>query len=322
MVRLAGILFYVCLAVLVVSCTDSFEDDLEKKASRLFYIENNHRMILLSRETSPSFDVKSVSWWMSHINGEKSNQGADCFGNLLCQYRADHSSLDIMDMRQRRHVASISLLSLGSAYHCNNADFSNFFYDEADDFPLLYSSHQGEDARCILVDRIFKVGGEYKLETIQTIEIPYEIDESLQYTPDAIIDKENQYVYVYTGNTIPLTSFYIYKFRLPSFTKGKVSLTEKDIEAIWVITDNPPKYKQGGMIKNQNLYLMEGVPGWDSDNILRVIDLQKGSYTMINLTKRFNAIWEPEDIFWYNGNFYIASNRSGIYQVQFKKLIP
>ena len=307
--RIFGIILYFSIIVLEAGCAVSTENI----ATHVF-----DNKITLYQETTPSIEIMGIYRWMSQLGGEESNQGADAYGDLLCQFRADHSSLDIMDMRQKNHVATIPLQSLGSAYHCNNADFSNFFYKDSDEFPLLYSSHQGKDARCILVDRIYKVKEEYQLKTVQIIRIPYNLDEPLQYTPDAIIDEDNSFLYVYTGNTEPTTSLYIYKFRMPKFVEGITTLSENDIEAVWIISDNPPKYKQGGTIKDGIIYLMEGVPRWGADNILRVIDLQRGLYSIINLSKDFNVKWEPEDIFWYDDCLYAASNRSGIYQIKVK----
>lgn len=272
---------------------------------------------VLHYEESIGFVITGATKWMTQVKGGNSRQGADCFQNLLLQFRVNHTAIDIMDMEQRKHVLTVVLPSLGNAYHCNNADFSNTFYDETDAFPLLYSSHQGKAARCILVDRIIYEGEDVKLKTIQRIDIPFELDKPLEYTPDAIIDKDNNFLYVYTGNTIPITDFFIYKFRLPSISEGgTVRLTKEDAISCWTICDNPSFYKQGGMVKDDVMYIMEGVPAWDKDNILRIIDLKNNSYKLINLSKELNVKWEPEDIFIYKNDFYVASNRMGVFKLK------
>lgn len=323
-----NLLTFFMLVSVLPACTTAEDDEYEEMADarNLAITKADTAMansIDFSQKTRLQYDeaidfnINSISRWMTQKQGEKSNQGADCYQNFLCQFRVDHTALDIMDMESRQHFATITLNSLGSAYHCNNADFSNTFYEETDAFPLLYSSHQGKSARCILVDRIYKDGNEYRMETIQRIEVPFEIDDPLQYTPDAILDKDNHFLYVYTGNTIPITDFYIYKFRLPSIHEGEVvRLTKKDAVSCWTINDSPSYYKQGGMIKDNVLYIMEGVPGWNTDNILRVIDLNREGYKLINLSKALNSNWEPEDIFIFNNNFFIASNRAGIYKLE------
>lgn len=275
--------------------------------------------VVLKKDESIDFSIKKVSYWMNQITGDKSNQGGDCFKNVLCQFRADYSYLDFMDMKSKKPVATVSLATLGKSYHCNNADFSDIFYTVSDEFPLLYSSHQGKDARCILVDRINKNNGQYVVETVQRIDLPYEEEMPLQYTPDAIIDKDHDFLYVYTGNTITLTDFYIYQFRLPGVQEGDyLKLTKEDIICKWAIFEDPAYYKQGGMMKDGLLYIMEGVPKWNTDNILRIIDLKHFCYKTINLSKSFGVDWEPEDIFMYNDDFYITSMRSGIYHIILK----
>lgn len=224
-----------------------------------------------------------------------------------------------MDIKEKKHVATINLTSLPGAYHCNNADFGKSFYSEEDEFPLLYSSHQGRNARCILVDRIMRDGEQYKLQTVQTIFIPWELDDRLCYTPDAIIDKENDFIYVYTGNTSPVTDFFIFKFRLPALHEGDVKLSRNDLLSSWVIFNNPLYYKQGGAINNNIIYILEGVPVWQADNILRIIDLSNCTYKTINLSKDYSLNWEPEDVFFYNNRLYIASNQAGFYLVNMEE---
>lgn len=311
---LLRILPYLVLSAFTFGCSsavlDDYEDQIRSKEKEKTIIQYDNSIV---------YCVKNISRWMTQVQGGKSCQGADCYRNLLCQFRVDHTALDIMDMEKKCHVATIVLPPLGSAFHCNNADFSNTFYKDTDEFPLLYSSQQGKGVRCILVDRIYKEGEDYQLETIQRIDIPYEIDVPLQYSPDAIVDKENNYLYVYTGGTIPATDFYVYKFRMPSFTEGNVRLTEKDILSEWVIRGNPAYYKQGGMIKDDVLYIMEGVPRWGTDNILRIINLNQNSFSLINLSELTNVKWESEDIFWYDNSLFIASNNSGIYRLEIEE---
>lgn len=300
-------IFSISIVTLMLGCSSNYYQDI--------ILPDENRKTPILQDISTDYYIRSLSRWMTHTQSGSSCQGADCHGNLLCQYRVDHTALDIYDLNQKCYVATITLSSLGSAFHCNNADFSNTYYNNTDEFPLLYSSQQGKNARCILVDRIYKTGEEFHLETIQRIDIPYEIDIPLQYSPDALIDKDKNCLYVYTGGTIPLTDFYIYKFRLPSPSEGNVRLTKEDILSEWVIEGCPAYYKQGGMVKDGVLYIMEGVPGWNTDNIIRIININKNTFTLINLTELLNVKWEAEDIFLHDDCFFIASNKSGIYRI-------
>ena len=150
------------------------------------------------------------------------------------------------------------------------------------------------------------------LETVQRIDLPFEDEVPLQYTPDAVIDKKNGFIYVYTGNTIPITDFYIYQFRLPSIEDGEVvKLKEEDIISKWVVKDNPAYYKQGGIMRDGVLITLEGM----SDNKMRIIDLENHRYKLIDLKKDYGANWEPEDIFEIDDQLFMVSSGQGIYQV-------
>ncbi len=273
----------------------------------------------LVNKDSVGIEILGITNWMHNIPGTKYKQGTDCYKNFVCQFCAEHSSLYIFDIEKKELVTTVTLPALGSAYHCNNVDFSSTFYDETDPFPLLYSSHQGRDARCVLVDRIYYDGDDYKVETIQRIDIPFEIDLPLGYSPDVILDKDNNYLYVYAGNTRTITDFYIYKFRLPHWKKENVKLKGRDLLSSWVIKGNPSYYKQGGMVSNNVLYVVEGVPGLYTDNKLRVIDLDAGSYKVFNLTEMFDAKWEPEDVFMFDNKLFVASSQSGIFLLHLKE---
>lgn len=306
--------FEYSLAVLIlttISCSSTEWEEWEEKGGAT----EKDGFLILKNDNSAGPDVFNVVQLLDFCKG---TQGGDAYNQYLCQYKNEHTGIYITDLKNGNIAASISLNSLGSSYHCNNADFGKTFYAEGDEFPLLYTSQQGKDARCILVDRIFKKDGKYTMETVQRIELPYEDERPLQFTPDAIIDKEGGYIYVYTGNTRPITDFYIYQFRLPDIAEGDhIMLKKEDIISKWAIFGDPAFYKQGGLFWNGNLYVLEGIPRGSADNILRIINLKECKYKTVNLTNLFGAQWEPEDLFVYEGNLYAAGigTDAGIYQL-------
>ncbi|MBR4388615.1 MAG: hypothetical protein IKT00_05505 [Prevotella sp.] len=269
--------------------------------------------IVLDKDESIHFNIEKVDYWMRQPRGNRGKQGGDAYNGYLCQFEGGHSLLDIIDIKNKQLITTIQP-EYNENYPCNNADFSNTLYDSQDEFPLLYSSQYGKYARCIVVDRIFKQGENYKIETVQRIDLPCEKEKPLQYSPDAILDKKNGFIYVYAGKTSPITDFYIYQFRLPKIEDGKViKLKENDIVSRWVILNDPAYYKQGGIFINGLLITMEG----KSDNKMRIIDLENHRYKLIDLKSDFGAKWEPEDIFEVDGEIFIASGGTGIYKIVF-----
>lgn len=337
------LLFFLCLCFLgVLSCSNGDEDDytkedipdqdtiiVDKKDTLIvnqdtivvdkkdtIIIEKDYKdetpFIVLSEDESIDFNIEKVVYWMSQPRGFRSKQGADAYNGYLFQLQGGHSYVDILDIKNKAQIATVEI-AIYDIFHCNNADFSSSFYDKFDDFPLFYSSQQDRYARCVVADRITKQGDYYVFQTVQRINLPSSNNTPLLYTPDAVVDRENGYLYVYTGNTIPITDFYIYQFRLPKIDEGEVvQLSERDILSKWVIKGNPAYYKQGGMMKDGLLITLEGM----SDNKMRIIDLKNHRYKLIDLAKDYGAKWEPEDIFEVDGELFIASGATGIYKIE------
>ena len=310
-----------CLLVLF-SCSNREQDDMiidkivekdtiivDKKDTIVIGKDTNKKEYLfLNEDETINFHISKVEYWMRQPRAMRGKQGGDAYNGYFCQFEGGHSILDILDINNKQHITTLEL-EYNSDFHCNNADFSNTFYDIQDEFPLLYSSQQDRYARCIIVDRIIKRDGNYNLETIQKINLPYDKEEPLQHYPDAVIDNEKGFLFVYAGRS---TEFYIYKIRLPKIEEGEVvQLREEDIISRWVIFDNPARYRQGGRMVGNFLITLEG----KSDNKMRIIDLENHRYKLIDLKSDFGAKWEPEDIFEVDGELFIASGATGIYKI-------
>lgn len=331
------LLIYILLCVLVfLSCSNREQDDMiidkaierdtvivDKKDTIVInqndtiILENKDTIIIangfivLDKDESINFNIEKVVYWTKQIRGKRGKQGGDAYNGIFCQFESGHNILDIIDITNKQPINTIES-QYNENYHCNNADFSNIFYNINDEYPLLYSSQQGRFARCIIADRITQQNGNYMLETVQRIELPSDKEKPLQYSPDAVIDKDNGFIYVYTGMTTPITDFYIYKIRLPKIEEGDVvQLKDKDILSKWVIQNDPAYYKQGGRIIGRYLVTLEG----KSDNKMRIIDLENHRYKLIDLMSDFGAKWEPEDIFEIGGELFIASGATGIYKI-------
>ena len=265
--------------------------------------------IVLKEDSSLDFHIEKVEYWMKQPRGIRGKQGGDAYNGLFCQFEGGHSILDILDINNKQHITTLEL-EYNSDYHCNNADFSNTFYDLQDEFPLLYSSQQDRYARCIIVDRIVKRDGNYDLETVQKIYLPYDKEEPLQHYPDAVLDNENRFIYVYAGRSV---EFCLYKFRLPKIEEGEVvQLREEDILSRWAIFDNPARYRQGSKMIGDFIITLEG----RNDIKMRIIDLENHRDKLIDLKSDLGAKWEPEDIFVIDGEIFMASGATGIYKIE------
>ena len=161
-----------------------------------------------------------------------SEQGAALFGETAFAIRASGISFGWYNLRtgagrwvNGRLVNDCPFLSTpDSGWHCNSAQFSNTFYDENDEFPLLYiSGSEGTKATMFLVARIVRYNDKYTyhMELVQTVTMP----PTITY---ANIGIENGYLYIQNNTTI-------YKCAAPAIFDGNgdviptVTMADSDI---------------------------------------------------------------------------------------------
>ncbi len=240
------------------------------------------------------------------VQGPGSMQGADCYDKYLFQFCAGFSYASCYDMTNgtKQAIFKFSGAPEGYDYHCNNADFSNYFYYEDDEFPLIYVSHPNSGH--VTVCRITRKQKSFTLDVVQTIIFNHLTD------PDITIDKDNDYIYAsyFKNGTVHLNKYKTPDYRL----SGEVLITQDDI--LETIDTGTTVNRQGSVIEDGYYYLVEGIPSWGTDVFIKIVNLNNGSYTRINLTKKLGFYYEPEDVFFYNNDLYCATNfNQGVYKV-------
>lgn len=242
------------------------------------------------------------------VLGPGSMQGADCYDKFLFQFCDGFDYATCYDMSNGNRQALFKFLGApeGYNYHCNNADFSNDFYYDDDEFPLIYISQNAH--RHVVVCRIVRSNNSFSLDVVQTI-----IFKDL-YSLDIAIDNENGYMYNYAA--IGRNKLRLLKYKIPDYRlSGEVTLTKEDIMDTLDVSGYISDY-QGAKIKGNFLYLAEGVPSWGSEPCIRIVNLRNGSYSRFNLTRLFGFYYELEDVFFYNDELYLATNYGkGVYKI-------
>lgn len=241
------------------------------------------------------------------VQGPGSMQGADCYKNKLFQFCNGFHWGSCYDMSNGKRLALFKFAGgpEGASYHCNNADFSNYFYSEEDELPLIYVSQSGP--KHVSVCRLIRTQKSYDLEIVQTIVLKD------LYSPDAVIDKENGYIYGYVYYNDKRLR--LYKYKIPDYTISEEVVLTND-ELLEILDLGHVTYRQGATIKDGLLYMVEGVPSWGTDIYLRIVNIKNGSYSRISLTKACGFYQEAEDIFFYNGELYCATNYgNGVYKI-------
>lgn len=251
--------------------------------------------------------------YMDHDSSSGNVQGAASYGDYLFQFKNGSDGVYIYNLKERLFIQYLPLSHL-HWHHCSNASFSNIFYQEGDEFPLIYVS--GSDYQIynhIQVYRFEKTDSGFTCNQVQDIKLPPYNDNNLMYWTKVAMDNENCCMYIFS----PYQS-HITKMNIPDPHLGNLTMTDKDILDLFSVA--PMTHPQCGTIRNGILYIPCGVPQWGDTNYFRIIDLNKScDYKTYNMTEMgFNE--EVEGITFYNDQLlFVLNDRNGIYTVKFRK---
>lgn len=253
-----------------------------------------------------------ISKYMNQASGGGSVQGADCYGDYLFQFQDHNEAVFIYNLAHKSFVKKVDL-EPNSSNHCNQVSFSTIFYDENDNFPLLYvSGARSAGYNQIQVYRIMGEDENIEIEQIQEIVLPKRNEENYCYWTCSILDNENCFLYAYASNV----STRLIKFSIPDYNEETVVLTDSDIHEY--IPLEHIDHQQGGIIRNNFFYMIYGVPAWGDTVWLRIFNLEtKTEVVRYNLSE-LDFKGEPEGIFFYNDELYCVTNNSGIYKIRFR----
>lgn len=330
----ALLLFFLTITTTFISCGDDFfEEEIIYQNDSIIYTNDsiNHSnketpgdtTIIDTTRTDTTTNtpntnkdyvyIQEITKYMNQSSGGVSVQGADCYGDYLFQFQDKNAAVYIYNLKEKKYLGKVSLKP-NNNNHCNNTSFSRIFYQEGDEFPLIYVSGSGSGTyNQVQVYRITRSGSSFSLEQVQEIILPKASSANNLYWTGAILDNDNNYMYIY-GN---MNGAQIVRFNIPEAHQASVSLNDKDI--LEQFTLDKFTHQQGANIKDGLLYVFDGVPAWGDTNYLRIIDLKnKKELAKINIMEKGFKV-EPEGTFFYKKELYCASNNSGIYK--FKNVI-
>lgn len=294
------ILYIILISFLITSSCQ--EDD---------YLEE----IQITQESSIDEDgirLKIEKYMNQHSSG--SVQGASCYGDYLFQFQDHNENVYIYNVREKTYIETLGMEPV-QFNHCNNVSFSNIFFDERDEFPLLYVSGSGNgNYNQVQVYRIFHYERGFRLEKVQNIKLPKGNEDNHMYWTQVIIDNDNNFMYV-LSKTMNSGGTFISQLAVPSLDSADIQLIDSDILDQYEVSDSA--HKQGAVIDKGFLYIMYGVPAWGDTNYLRVIDLaNRKDYLTINVSDLgFNQEFEGLTV--YNNMFIAPTNNAGIFKMRF-----
>lgn len=237
-----------------------------------------------------------------------SRQGAAIYGNYLVQ--AHHpAGYSIFDIPSRVALKTGRLQPAADNNHANNLCFSDRFFDESDQFPLLYVSEN--HTSCIAVNRLASFDSEFEL--VQHITLP----EKIGYYLNAVFDFSQHYIYTVcfrdknwrtseNGNHLIVS-----KLRLPGIIEGDVVI-DNVIEQF----DLPFRTAiQGAFFTNGLIVHGFGINANDDDGLLVIDPHKKCVVREIKTHDIFQD--EIEGVSPYGNSILVTIQHGDVYQVKF-----
>ena len=227
------------------------------------------------------------------------------------------------------------------APHGNSVAFGSGYFEEGDEFPLLYTNiynnyHYLENKLkgVSLVYRLQRFGNRFETTLVQMIEVGFTEDEKLWKSEGATedvrpygnlaIDAEKGIYYAFTMRDNPKSTRY-FAFRLPEVSDGelcekynvkKVTLNESDI--LKMFDCDYHKYVQGACCRNGMIYSLEG---FTDDKInppaIRIIDTDSGKQVCFREFGEMGSDIEPEMIDFEGDICYYSDHNGNLYKMFF-----
>lgn len=257
-----------------------------------------------------------------------SQQGAAAYGEYLFQFSAG-GKCDIYDLDQKCYIGQMTYD--GSDFqHCDVASFGAYKVDIKDEFPVIYVSgalvgEYGQNG-LIWVYRIIHHNDLWELKQVQLIKTP--VIDDVGICPDALLSNADGCMWIMGWNSYIVeptkdgSGAYLnfIKFKTPRLDDGLVDSTgvrtvTLDLnDALTSFTvNNAHMIQQGACLRNQKVYVpygetSEGYQGVD------IVSLEEGRVVK-NIDLMDTNVKEPEAVFFYRGEMYVADQATTIKKI-------
>ena len=227
--------------------------------------------------------------------------------------------------------------------HANTVFFGNEYYEEGDEFPLLYANVYNTYAKAenrregiLLVYRVLRDGKSFSADLVQTISIGFVEDRDLWKSCEGngdvrpygnfIADLEKNVLYAYVMRDKPYKTRY-FVFDLPKLSDGEYNpeygvknkiLTADEIKDTFDVDYH--RTIQGAAVKDGVIYSLEGGskrPGQTHCGAIRIILPEEKRLSLYQCLWDLGVNEEPEGIDFYQGNCYYVAGHGDTYLVEF-----
>lgn len=239
-------------------------------------------------------------------NTNPHSQGGDCWGDYFFQFSKNNAVIRIYNLKDKELIQKFIHKNNGGGFvsncHCNSVCFGSEYYEEGDEFPLLYvSTGYGNNGYTgALVYRITKEKGLFSFSLVQTLRFPV-----LKSSWTEFIPAGNVCYVCYTSDYI------VYKMPMPSVHDGDVIIDgSKGALEVFQFPPQPQIMKnsrnQGRLYYKGKIVLTSGVPGSREASVLVVLDLETRTYEHIFDFFDMGLNTESESIFFWRDRLCVA----------------
>lgn len=259
--------------------------------------------------------------YMSFV-GRGSSQGADCYDRYLFVGNQDNRVMDVYDLEDKCLVGHINISGSAPRCHANNVNFGAKFYQEGDEFPLLYVSsgyitNQEENTSDVYVYRIKKGLDKQGKEKFSATKVQTITLKEFNGWTDCICDNAQDALWIrYNHGGKPT---YL-KYAMPNPHLANVSLSPNDVaihDSIVVERIGAIKTIQGSICRDGYIIYPAGHT-CETPYFVAINQTARDYEYIVNLydVEGFDARshsgvwWEPEYIFFYRGDYYLGFRKS------------
>ena len=274
-----------------------------------------------------------------------SDQDGAIFGNYMFRF-SSRGKCNVYDLRNTLTAEASSVIAsftLDKAEvivpHSNAVAFGREYYEEGDEFPLLYSNIYNNYAKLedrlvgiCCVYRILREGDGFSSKLVQLIEIGFKDDRALWCSSDGTedvrpygnfaVDRENGIYYAFVMRDGDKATRY-FSFDLPKLGDGEIDerygvrravLKKEDIKTFF---DTPyHNYVQGACVHGGLIYSLEGFS--KKMPAIRIIDPAKEAQTAHFDFTDYGLDIEPEFIDFYGDRCIYSDADGNVFELIFK----
>lgn len=276
-------------------------------------------------------------------------QDGAVFGNFMFSFDSRGIctvyELDKIKNANGQEVAEFSSFELDKINlikpHSNAVVFGNEYFDESDEFPLLYSNiynnYAGEEDKKIgmcTVYRLQRNGDKFTTTLVQIIRVDFTDNEDywkshgedVRPYGNFVIDKERNLLCAFTMRDESQSMRY-FTFDLPKVNDSEIS-SEYNVPVVRLCVCDIKEmfdmsyqyFIQGACCSAGKVYSLEGFNYNDrGENLpsLRAIDICNKTEVLFKLCEDYGINVEPEMIDYYDGNCYMGDHHGNIYKLIF-----